>query len=123
MKGTAARQLVADLVQDALPSSWTVYAEPTATPASPSAVVAPRRPFRTLTTGCVESVGLAVTLLMNVAQEDVWTVMDDLVEAVRDELRKDPTIVMESVDDMGTVLNVSGIDHLTASLAVSVFVK
>lgn len=123
MKGTQARELVAGLLDASLPYAFTVHREPTSSPSSPCAVVAPRRPFRTLTTGCIEAVGLAVTLVLNIATEDVWDRMDDLVEEVRAQLQTDPRVSVESIEDMGTVLNVGGLDHLTARLDVSVFIQ
>lgn len=118
MKGTEARQLVASLL--AMPDGWIVHDEPTSDPGSPAVVIAPRRPFRTLRTGCIEDVGLAVTLVLNLATEDVWALMDDLVELVRDQLEQDGRVAVESVEDMGTVLNIGGVDHMTARLDVAV---
>lgn len=119
--GPWARDLVAGLVKAALPSGWTVYPHPVEQISAPAAVVAPRSPYRERTTHRVESVNLTVALLLNRPSDaDAVDTLDVLLDVVRAALESDARIMVPSIAELGPMVNIGGVDHISGRLEATV---
>lgn len=116
------RAAIATALRSAVPVGWTVYASPPpGGPAVPCAVVGPRSPYREMTTFQIETVHLAVTLLVPVtAGESALDVLDAAIDRVRPALMAVPEVAWERVEGVGTVTSQGGVEYVAGSIAISV---
>jgi len=123
---SSAAQLRADIAA-ALAASLTgygIYPAPPDIVAGPSVVIGPRSPYRVRTDYCHEEVKLQLTILVpRAAGAAGMEVLDTVCDTVRDAVESVPEATWESVDSVGPVQEVGGIEYLAATLYVVGYVE
>ena len=118
------RQDLATVTAGVFPT-WAVYAAPPEAINGPSIVIAPRVPYRRRSDYCAQEVQLRVTLLVprttGAAGLDLLdTACDTWVSNVADYYAD---VTWESVDEIGTTVEVGAIEYITAGINVVAYVR
>lgn len=117
MNAQGKRYAIAAALQQALGTTWTVYAGPESTYTAPAAILSPRAPYRRPLTMTQELVSLQLTLLVPVASLNPLDLLDTAMDAVPAALELVASLEVQQLDSNtpGPVTQ-GGTEYLAATI-------